>query len=60
MALIVKSFTFVQCSDCHQNIKLEVGKDIEGFICECKQVVEAIEEAPRRRTVRKKVEEDAS
>ena len=58
MALIVKSFTFVQCSDCHQTLKLEVGKDIEGIKCECKQVEEV--EEPVRRTVRRKAEEDAS
>lgn len=60
MALIVKSFTFVQCSDCHQNIKLEVGKDIDGFRCECKKVVEVEEDKPKRRTIRKKVEADAT
>jgi len=59
MALIVKSFTFVQCSECHQNIKLEVGKDIEGFKCECKQATEIVEEAPKKRTIRRKVEAEA-
>lgn len=56
MSLIVKSFTFVQCSDCHKDIKLEVGKDIEGIVCECKKE----EEKPKKRTLRKKVEADAT
>ena len=55
MALINKSFTFGECSNCHKTIKLEVGKDIEGIKCDCAIAIE--EEKPKKRVMRKKVED---
>lgn len=55
MPLIVKSFTFVECSECHKIHKLEVGKNVEGMVCECSKVQE--EEKPKPRMRRKKVED---